>query len=122
LFDTYPPHVKESQVQIFDPIIERDRFNAAIMQDINTPMQLRAATAGLVEAAGAVRGSDWISPFDVAKISVGAGAGLVSGLIAGKALGLLAGLTPYGQEKVQQLGMWSNVLSSVVPRALGLNK
>ena len=120
ILDRYPVPVKEAQVNIFDPIIDRDRFNEAVMRDENTPMRLRAATAGLVEAATAVRGSDLVSPFDVAKIAVGAGAGLVSGLIAGKTLGLLAGLTPYGQEQVQRAGLWAGALKSTIPVALGL--
>lgn len=106
---------------VFDPVIPRDPFVASVMADPYTPARLRAATAGLVEAAAAVRGgSDLVSPWDVARIAVGAGSGLVSGVVAGKALGLLAGLTPGGQEKLQQAGLWAGVLKAVVPQALGL--
>jgi len=118
---TQPYPFKEAAADdMFDPIIPRDHFNAMVMGDFQTPMKLRAATAGLVEAASAVRGTELVSPFDVARIAVGAGSGLVSGLIAGKALGLLAGLTPHAQKQMQQAGMWSGVIRNVVPQALGL--
>lgn len=112
--------VKEAD-DLFAPVIPRDAFNQAVWNDFNTPRPLQAATAGLVEAASLTRGgSDYVSPFDIARIAVGAGAGLVSGVIAGRALGLLAGLTPEGQQKIQQLGLWAGTLKAVVPQALGL--
>jgi len=105
---------------LFDPNIPVDEFNGAVMADPTTPLRLRAATAGLVTAAGSVRGGPLVSPWDVARVAVGAGSGLVSGLIVGKALGLLAGLNQAGQEKLQDIGMWSGVLRNTVPQALGL--
>lgn len=110
---------KEAQ-GLFDPVIERDAFNWAVMHDPLTPMKLRAATAGLIEASSAIRGSELVSPWDVTRVSIGAGSGLVSGLIVGKALGLLAGLTPEAQRQIQQMGMWQGVLKNTVPQALGL--
>lgn len=127
--DGTPPAVAPDPVKVgldkqsaglFDPVIERDEFNRVVMADEFTPMRLRAATAGLVEAASAVRGSDWVSPWDVAKIAFGAGGGLVSGVIAGRALGALAGLTPEGMQGVQRIGLAAGILNAVVPRALGL--
>jgi hypothetical protein len=109
-------------VDLFAPVIDRDAFNRQVMEFDQTPMPIRAATAGLVEAASAVGGSSLVTPWDVAKVAVGAGSGLVSGVVAGKALGFLAGLTPVGQEGVQKLGLWSGILSAVVPRALGLTR
>ncbi len=108
-------------IDMFAPVIPVDPFNRAVMADQNTPWNMRAATAGLVEAADSVRGTGdrYISPWNVAQIAVGAGAGLLSGVIAGKSLGLLAGLTPYAQERIQDLGLWSGVVQAVVPRALG---
>lgn len=106
---------------LFQPVIHRDQFNAAVWNDPFTPPRLQGATAGMIESASAIRGgSDFVSPWDVARVAVGAGAGLVSGVIAGKALGLLAGLTPEGQKKIQDVGLWMGVIQSVVPRALGL--
>jgi len=108
-------------VDMFNPTIHRSAFSQAVFGDPNTPAPLQAATVGLVEAASATRGgSEFVSPWDVARIAVGAGAGLMSGVIAGKALGTLAGLTPEGQRGIQQMGLWTGVLNSVVPPALKL--
>lgn len=106
---------------LYDPNIPRDPFVQMVMGDQNTPFPLRAMTAGLVEAASAVRGTDLVSPMDIARVAVGAGSGLVSGVIAGKALGIIAGLTPQGQQKLQDAGMLFGVLKNTVPQALGWN-
>ena len=106
---------------LFEPTIHRDTFNQSVWSDPFTPPRIQGATTGMVEAASAIRGgSDYVSPFDVARIAFGAGTGLVSGVIAGKALGMLAGLTPEAQKKIQDIGLWSGVLKSVIPGALGL--
>lgn len=108
-------------LDMFEPRIHRGAFSQAVFGDDNTPPAIQAATVGLVEAASATRdGSDWVSPWDVARIAVGAGAGLVSGVIAGKTLGVLAGLTPEAQRGIMQMGMWAGALNSVVPPALKL--
>lgn len=121
VFDRWPTPVKEAAAEeLFAPMIPRDQFVPAIFRDPFTPPQLQAATAGLVEAAGAVQGSPFVSPWSVARVAAGAGAGLVSGVVAGKALGLLAGLSPEGQQAVQRTGMWAGLLKQVVPPALGL--
>lgn len=122
VLDPWPPEVVKGSADLFDPVIAREEFNRAVWADPNTPPPLRAATAGLVEAASSIRGSDLISPWDVGKIAVGAGAGLISGVIAGKALGLLAGLTPEAQQGVQRVGLWAGLLKSTVPQALGLER
>ena len=135
IFDKWPPPVKESvdlskypkitkeaAAGIFDPTIPRNPFVRIILEDPTTPLPLRAASAGLVEAASTVTGSSWVSPFDVAKIAIGAGAGYASGVLAGKALSVLAGLTPEGREAVQRAGMWAGILKATVPQALGLER
>lgn len=115
------PAEKPAAADLFEPMIRRDRFVAAVLGDPYTPPPLAAATAGLVEAASVVGGgSGLVSPWDVSRIAVGAGAGLVSGVVAGKVLGLLAGLSPQAQHEVQQAGLWAGALRQVVPPALGL--
>jgi hypothetical protein len=105
----------------FDIAINTNRFNDVLWSptDPYTPPALRAATSGLVEAAGEHRGSPWITPMDIAKIALGAGSGLTSGLFVGKTLGALAGLTPAAQETLQQIGVWTGVLKSTVPMVFG---
>jgi hypothetical protein len=126
VFDQWPakaadgPEVKEAAA-LFDPVIDRDEFNREVMAFGGTPMPVRAATAGLVEAASAVAGRPTVTPWDVARVAVGAGTGLVSGVVAGKALGFLAGLTPEARQGVQRIGLWTGLLNAAVPRALGLS-
>jgi len=128
VFDQWPAKLSidsgtwgRSNNELFEAYIPRDQFVAALMADPNTPKPLRAASAGLVEAAGAIGSNNgWVSPWDVARVAVGAGAGLASGVIAGKTLGVLAGLSPTAQRQIQSTGLWAGVVKSVVPTALGL--
>jgi hypothetical protein len=102
------------------PVIERDHFNRVLWSDPMTPVPDRAAAVGLVEAAGLARGdSPLISPYDVARIAVGAGSGYVSGLIVGRTLGALAGLRPETQESLQRAGTWAGIIKGIVPAVLG---
>jgi hypothetical protein len=47
------------------------------------------------------------------------GSGLASGMLVGKALGALAGLTPGAQQTLKRTGMWAGALMNIVPRAFG---
>lgn len=116
-----PGEASKVASDLFSQSINRDRFTAAVMADDSTPLPLRAATAGLVEAAAVTAGSSVVTPWDVARVAAGAGTGLVSGMLAGKALGFLAGLNEAGQSALQRAGVWSGVINTVVPRALGLS-
>lgn len=104
----------------FMPTIPTDSFGRVVWQDPNTPPAIRAATTGLVESAGALRGAQVVSPFDVAKVALGMGSGLASGLVVGKVLGALAGLTPPAQKTLQQTGMWAGALMNIIPKAFGV--
>lgn len=98
------------------PVIPRDQFSGVVQQDLYTPPPVRAATVGLVDSASALRGgSPWVTPGDVARVAIGAGSGYVSGMLAGKTLGALAGLRPDTQQQLQRMGTWAGVLSAVVP-------
>lgn len=100
------------------PPIQTDVFNRVVWGDPRTPMDVRAATTGLVESASILRGgSNLVSPADIGRVAVGAGSGYVSGMLVGKALGALAGLKPEYQDKLQQTGIWAGVLSNVIPIA-----
>ena len=104
----------------FLPIIPRDQFNNIVWEDPNTPMAVRAATTGIVEAASLARGnSPWVSPADVARIAASAGSGYLSGMMVGKTLGALAGLKPEVQQSLQSTGVWAGVLKGVMPIIFG---
>ena len=118
--DPYFRKSAEDAGSLFMPTIPVDSFNRTVWRDPNTPLPIRAATTGLVESASQSRGgSSLVSPFDVGRIAVGMGSGLVSGMLVGKVLGSLAGLTPQAQNTLKQTGMWAGVLSAVVPKAFG---
>jgi hypothetical protein len=39
--------------------------------------------------------------------------------VAGKALSALAGLTPEGQNKLQDMGLWGGMMHAIVPSIFG---
>ena len=78
-----------------------------------TPPASAALAAGLVHGASAARGgSNWVSPMDVGRIAIGAGSGLLSGIVAGKILGALAGLTPAAENNIKRIGIWAGGLNA----------
>lgn len=101
------------------PSIPRNEFGQVVWQDPYTPLPIRAATTGLVDAAAMSRGTNLVSPADIARIGLGMGSGYVSGLVVGKTLGALAGLKPEAQQSLQQAGTWAGLLTNVVPMAFG---
>lgn len=125
---------------LFVPTIPVDAFNRAIWtnvgpqnpfgtrdawgdnsQPMHTPPQVAASMGGLVAAAGAARGSDYVSPWDVAKVvtnlginsGIGGVAGAATGLVAGKMLGALAGLSPAAQQQIQNTGLWAGIMTGL---------
>ena len=97
-----------------------DAFNRVVMQDPYATTGLQTATVGLTEAANQAKGNTgMISPFDIARIGLGMGAGLSQAYLGGKVLGALAGLTPNAQQKLQQVGMFAGALKAVVPGLFG---
>lgn len=103
----------------FMPSIPVDSFNRAVLQDPYTPIPIRTATLGLVGGAGAIRQTPFVSPSDITRIAMGMGSGYASGLIVGKALGALAGLSEPTQQSLQQAGVWAGILKNTIPLAFG---
>ena len=102
----------------FVPRIPVNAFNQIVFNDPNTPPPIQAATAGLTTAASMRRGgANMISPFDVGRIAVGMGTGAVSGMLVGKTLGALAGLTPEAQQGIVRGGVMAGLLTNIVPMA-----
>jgi len=107
-------------VQDVIPSIPVDRFNRVVWEDPLTPVPIRAATVGLTEGASQLQGgSPLVSPLDIARLAVGMGSGSLSGLLTGRVIGALAGLTPQAQDQLQQAGIWSGLLRTVIPQAYG---
>lgn len=105
---------------LFMPSIPVDLFNRAVLTDPFATPQLMAATVGMTEAANQARGGfGIISPYDLARIGVGMGAGLAQAYLGGKVLGALAGLTPQAQKRLQQTGAFAGAIKAVVPGLFG---
>lgn len=116
--DSEPTPTKASSADnLFDPFIPRDPLVLALMADRMTPGPIRAAAAGAVEAASVMRGSPWVSPWDIARVAIGTGSGAVNGVILGRLLGAFVGLTPQQQKNLQDSGWWAGLLKAVVPAA-----
>ncbi len=113
LNEDYSELVKSAAL-IFKPI-DVDRMNEAIWSDPMTPRPLQALSSGLVSGAGVVRNSSVVSPLDITRMAVGMGTGYASATLVGKTLGMLAGLSPDAQKALQQAGMWSGMIQSVLP-------
>jgi len=125
---------------MFTPSIPVDAFNNVVWNDVHsapnpfgtqgpwgdqsqpmrTPADIAAAASGAVAAAGAMRGSTHVSPWDVAMVAgTAAGKGYLGGMVLGKTVGALAGLSPAGQQQVRQLGMWGGLLTGAVRATFG---
>jgi hypothetical protein len=114
---------------MFAPTVSVPQFNSAAWQDVNrglyhgfqnhTPPQFAAATTGLMTGISTSVGSPIIRPIDVVRGIASAGVGLATANIAGKALSALAGLTPEGQNKLQELGLWGGMMHAMVPSLFG---
>lgn len=110
---------------LFAPTVSVPQFNSAAWQDVNmgmyrgfqshTPPQYAAAATGLMAGISANRRSPIIRPVDVINGIASAGVGLATATVAGKALSAMAGLTPAGQNKLQELGLWGGMMHAVVP-------
>lgn len=114
------------------PSIPVHQFNQAVWRDTqmgmtngfanHTPPAYAAATAGLMTGLSAGTRSPIISPMDVIHGIASAGVGLATANIAGRALSALAGLTPEGQAKLQDMGLWGGMMHAIVPPMLGLSR
>ena len=100
-----------------------DAFNRVILNDPFMSNGMQMATIGLTTAADQSGGKPGlISPFDIARIGIGMGAGLSEAYLGGKVLGALAGLTPMAQKTLQQTGMFAGAIKAIIPGIFGATK
>lgn len=85
------------------------------------PIHIAAATSALVEGANRHRRSEtpFVTPADIARMAVGLGSGYTSGLLVGKALGGLFGVSDSAQEVLRRSGAAAGLLQTFVPLAFG---
>ena len=116
---------------LHQPVIPVAHFNQAIWRDTalgavngfnnHTPPAYAAATTGLMTGISSGKRSPIISPADVIHGIASAGVGLATANIAGRALSAMAGLTPAGQEKLQDMGLWGGMMHAIAPAILGIH-
>lgn len=115
---------------LYQPSIYVPQFNNAVWHDANQGMQMgqqfrtppayAAATSGLMSGLSAGMNSPIIRPVDVIRGIASAGVGLATATVAGKALSALAGLTPQGQQQLQNMGLWGGMMHAIVPSIFNL--
>jgi len=114
---------------LYQPNVHVSQFNQAAWNDVqrgfangfqtHTPPQYAAAATGLMSGIGASQRSPIIRPIDVIHGIASAGVGLATANIAGRALSAMAGLTPEGQNKLQDMGLWGGMMHAIIPPLFG---
>lgn len=113
-----------STPQLYSPMVSVPQFNQTTWNDARnymatgnpayTPPHYAAVATGIMSGASTAQNSPIIRPVDVIRTIASAGVGLATANVAGRALSAMAGLTPAGQEKLQDLGLWGGMLHSVI--------
>jgi hypothetical protein len=101
-----------------------DKFKEVVYGDPNVASSLsrrtQAAAVGLVESANHLPGRRYndfpiVTPNDIARVAVGMGSGYASGLLVGKALGGLFGVSDNAQQILRRSGAAAGIIRSMVP-------
>ena len=106
-----------------------DAYNPLPNQQTITFPSYASGASGVLEAASVASNSSYVSPWDVAKTVIGmapsAASGMLGGAIAGatlgRTLGMLGALTPEGEQKVREAGIWAGIINTMVPKAFGVS-
>ena len=125
-FDAFNPAYSNS---LFAPIVDVPQFNTSAWNDARlaqytgnpmfTPPAYAAAATGLMSGISTAQRSPIIRPVDVINGIASAGVGLATANVAGRALSAMAGLTPAGQQKLQDMGLWGGMMHAIVPTIFG---
>lgn len=116
----------QSSTGFAGPAIDVDQFIHTVWNDprVAEPLTPReqAAASGLVYGAANLKGkrsTEFITPWDVARLSAGMGSGYLSGMLVGKALGALVGMPTSAQETLKNTGAFAGIIANLVPIAFG---
>lgn len=108
------------------PGIDLDEFIHNVWDDPRvagplTPQQQAAAT-GLIYSAANLPGkqnTQFVTPMDVARMAAGMGTGYMSGMLVGKALGIMGGMPDKTQDLMKNTGMYAGLIANLVPIVFG---
>lgn len=130
-FNPADPMVPDA-IGLHQPIINVPQFNTLMWRDArngminpygpygsHTPPPLAAAATGLTQGISVGLGTPLLSPHDLVRGFVAAGASPTTANVAGRTLGALAALSPTAQYQLQNSGVWGSVVSTVVPPLFG---
>lgn len=107
-------------------LIPVERMQQMIWEDPRVagrlPVSVAAATSALVEGASRQRPREfpYVTPTEIARMAMGMGAGYTGGMLAGKALGALFGVSDQAQQVLRNTGAAAGVIRSFIPLAFGV--
>lgn len=112
--------VRRGQAASQNPYGSKDPWGSN-SQNMHTPRQLGAATAGIVSGIQEMSGNQPVlSPRHFINGLATAGVDMATARVVGGVLGALGGLTPEAQNKIQEVGLWGGLLRGTVGSMLGL--
>jgi hypothetical protein len=94
------------------PQFSTNEWGEVVMRDPFLDNPEKAIAAGVPAAAGAMRGSNLVSPRDVASVAVNAGLGYGYGYL-GSLAGKFLGLTPPVQKGIQRAGLLAGAIRGI---------
>jgi hypothetical protein len=106
-------------------LIPVERMQQMIWEDPRVagrlPVSVAAAASALVEGASRQRprAFPYVTPTEIARMAMGMGAGYTGGMLAGKALGALFGVSDQSQQVLRETGAAAGVIRSFIPLAFG---
>lgn len=87
------------------------------------PPSIAAATSALVEGANRTspfsRDMPFVTPMDIGRMAVGMGSGYASGVVVGRVLGGIFGVSDSSQKILRNSGAVAGLIRAVVPSAFG---
>lgn len=89
-------------------------------ENMHTPPAVGAAASGLVSGIQSMYGNrSVLSPRHFITGLASAGVDMATARVAGGVLGVLGGMTPEGQKKLQDIGLWSGMIRGATGSVLG---
>lgn len=105
-------------VERMHDMVWRDPFVASQL-----PPTIAAAASAVMEGASRIgnrqNGLPFVTPYDIGRMAVGLGAGYMSGVVAGKALGAIFGVSDRSQDILRRSGATAGLIQAVIPSIFG---
>lgn len=129
------PHIKAAaatgvwsswEVPIPVPELQHTLWNDPHVANRLYPSQQAALSGTLMGASllagnpSAGIGASVVTPGDMARMTAGMGSGYLSGMLVGKALGVLTGMPQETQDTLKRTGVYAGILANLAPKLFGL--